>query len=75
MTRSMSRREFILMSGAALAAVILLRYDDFAYAHSLKAPGDSWNQGELVHLIPIVNHAGKRGTLGKRRQKPAWCRR
>lgn len=56
MTRSMSRREFILMSGAAVAAATLLRYDEFAYAHSLKAPGDSWNQGELVHLIPIVNH-------------------
>ncbi len=56
MNRPMSRRQFIRLSGAALGAAALWRAESLTYAHALKSPGDTWNQGDLIHIIPMVNH-------------------
>jgi hypothetical protein len=56
MNGSITRREFIRLSGTALGAAALLGSDAFSYANALKVPGDTWNQGDLIHIIPMVNH-------------------
>jgi len=56
MNSPITRREFIRLSGTALGAATLLGSEAFSYANALKVPGDTWNQGDLVHIIPMVNH-------------------
>ncbi len=53
MTSDKSRRDFLTLM-AALPCT--LTAGSLRGAHAAEGSGDDWNQGDLAHLIPMVNH-------------------
>jgi hypothetical protein len=56
MTRDLSRREFLQASGGAFLGAAVMGSVFFPKTAEAQPLAGRWNQGELVHLIPVVNH-------------------
>jgi phosphodiesterase/alkaline phosphatase D-like protein len=50
---TMARREFLGLAGAAMGALAM---PGVVKAQAAPQPADSWNPGQLVHLIPTASH-------------------